>query len=264
MSDQLQDAATVVLLRDGSAGLQIYLLHRVASMAFAAGAHVFPGGRVDPDDFAVVPWFHPDGGELFSQRASAPEPTARALVVAAVRETFEESGVLLARHRSGTVLAADPTGWDALRLALLERRSTFAQVLSQLNAAIDPTLLPMWDHWVTPTSEPYRYDTRFHVAALPVGQATVEVGGEADAVVWIEPAGALSAFRDGSMDLMPPTVAVLSALAGYSATAEVMAAAPLRKIRPLLATAVPGGTGERWTLLDARTGELVSDSIFFE
>ncbi|GAA3313752.1 hypothetical protein GCM10020219_026540 [Nonomuraea dietziae] len=127
-----RDAATVVILRDGARGPQVYLLRRKASMAFAAGAYVFPGGLVDPRDTdQAVAWAGPspkEWGEVFN----ADEKTARGLVCAAVRETFEESGVLLAGQGEDAVVA-DTTGddWEADRVALIDRSLAFADFLGK-------------------------------------------------------------------------------------------------------------------------------------
>src|SRR5215207_6685398 len=127
-----RDAATVVLLRDGASGPEVYLLRRQASMAFAAGMCVFPGGAVDPRDFdADVAWAGPSPSS-WASRLGVDEAMARALVCAAVRETFEESGVLLAGPSPASVVS-DTTGsdWEADRVALETRALPFSSFLSQ-------------------------------------------------------------------------------------------------------------------------------------
>ncbi|GAA2656535.1 NUDIX hydrolase [Nonomuraea recticatena] len=216
-----RDAATVVILRDGARGPQVYLLRRKASMAFAAGAYVFPGGSVDPRDTdQAVAWAGPSPkkwGEVFN----ADEKTARGLVCAAVRETFEESGVLLAGQGEDTVVA-DTTGddWEADRVALIDRSLAFADFLGKRGLVLRSDLLKPWAHWITPEIEHKRFDTRFFVAVLPEGQRTRDVGGEADKVVWQRPAEALG----GQFFLMPPTHRTLTELAAYGSVGEVMAA----------------------------------------
>ncbi len=183
-------AATVVLLRpaDGYGDrLQVYLLRRHLGMAFAAGMYAFPGGTVDPrDSDRAVAWAGPTPAE-WAQRLECDEAGARALVCAAVRETFEESGVLLAGAAPDTVVA-DTTGegWEQDRAALVDRSLGFADFLTARGLVLRTDLLAAWAHWITPEFEPRRYDTRFFVAALPAGQRTRDVSGEADTVAWMK------------------------------------------------------------------------------
>ncbi|GAA1727826.1 hypothetical protein GCM10009734_36000 [Nonomuraea bangladeshensis] len=219
-----RDAATVVILRDGPGGPQTYLLRRKATMAFAAGAYVFPGGSVDARDTdQAVAWAGPSPAE-WGAAFRAGEQLARGLVCAAVRETFEESGVLLAGPDAGSVVA-DTTGddWEADRLALIDRSLAFADFLARRGLVLRSDLLKPWAHWITPEIEQRRFDTRFFVAVLPEGQRTRDVGGEADQVVWTRPAQAVERARQGEIFLMPPTHRTLSELSAYGSVAEVLA-----------------------------------------
>ena len=207
-----RDAATVVLLRDRIdrvAGLEVYLLRRAPSMAFAAGMHVFPGGSVDSRDAG-----HPTGASEFSWAGPAPdrwaawlgcdEPLARALVCAAVRETFEESGILLAGPSPDAVVGdTTDAGWEADRLALIDRTLSFAEMLARRDLVLRTDLLRVWGHWITPEFEPRRFDTRFFVAAVPDGQRTRDVGGEADQVVWMPVTEAVAPTRRASCRCCP-------------------------------------------------------------
>jgi 8-oxo-dGTP pyrophosphatase MutT (NUDIX family) len=229
-----RDAATVVLLRDHpEAGLQVFMLRRVASMAFAPGAHVFPGGSVDPrDGDQATAWAGPpprDWGQAFG----AGDTLARELVCAAVRETFEESLVLLAGP-TGDSVVEDTRGeeWEAGRQALLDRSLSFAEFLDARGLVLRSDLLRPWAHWITPLVEPKRYDTRFFVAAMPQGQRARDVSTEADRVAWLRPRDAVEAAGRGEMLLLPPTLATLSDLSAYGDVASVLAAE--RPIRPLL------------------------------
>jgi 8-oxo-dGTP pyrophosphatase MutT (NUDIX family) len=227
-----RDAATVVLARDGADGLEIYLLRRTASMAFAAGAFVFPGGSVDvrDQDIADEAWVGPPPSE-WAKALSADDHIARALVCAAVRETFEESGVLLAGPDADSVVA-DTSGddWEADRLALLDRSLSMSELLRRRGLVLRADLLRVWTHWLTPEVEPRRFDTRFFVAALPAGQRTRDVGGEADTVVWMKPADALSGSQRGEMMLMPPTVATITDVSACATVAEILDAADRRDV----------------------------------
>src|SRR5712691_8992895 len=238
-----RDAATVMLLRPATTpaaqdqqaghGFEVYMLRRKPTMAFAPGAYVFPGGSVDQRDAdEEVAWAGPDVATWARQLATTPQ-LARALVCAAVRETFEESGVLLAGPSAGTVVA-DTTGddWEADRQALLDRSLSLAELLARRNLILRSDLLRPWSRWITPAPEPRRFDTRFFAAALPAGQRTRDVGGEAAAVQWIAPADALEAGRARQIQLWLPTAMTLAELAEYPDTAAVLAA--VREVRPLL------------------------------
>lgn len=209
-----RDAATVMLLRSAPAGLEVYMLRRQPTMAFAPGAYVYPGGSVDARDAdEEVDWAGPDAAE-WGRIFAAPPSQARALVCAAVRETFEESGVLLAGESADSVVA-DTTSpeWEADRKALLDRSVSLAELLARRGLVLRSDLLRPWARWITPVIEPRRYDTRFFAAALPVGQRTRDVGGEAAEVAWVQPAAALAASRRGEIRLFPPTAVSLSELA---------------------------------------------------
>lgn len=229
-----RDAATVMLLRPGAAaGFEVYMLRRKPTMAFAPGAYVFPGGSVDQRDAdEEVAWAGPDVAEWARQLATSPQ-LARALVCAAVRETFEESGVLLAGPTADTVVA-DTTGddWEADRQGLLDRSQSLAELLAKRGLILRSDLLRPWSRWITPALEPRRFDARFFAAALPEGQLTRDVGGEASAVQWISPAAAIDAGRAGEIELWFPTAMTLAELADHETVADVLAAN--REITPRL------------------------------
>jgi 8-oxo-dGTP pyrophosphatase MutT (NUDIX family) len=211
-----RDAATVMLLREVPAGsrLEVYMLRRQTSMAFAPGVYVFPGGSVDRRDAdEEVGWVGPDAQE-WGRIFAAPPALARALVCAAVRETFEESGVLLAGESASSVVAdTSADDWEADRRALLDRSVSLAGLLRRRGLVLRADLLRPWARWITPVVEPRRYDTRFFAAALPAGQRTRDVGGEASEVAWVAPADALKARERGEISLFPPTAVTLSELA---------------------------------------------------
>jgi 8-oxo-dGTP pyrophosphatase MutT (NUDIX family) len=223
-----------MLLRSGRSGaLEVYMLRRKPSMAFAPGAMVFPGGSVDPRDAdEQVAWAGPDAVE-WGRIFDAPPELARALVCAAVRETFEESGVLLAGESEDSVVA-DTTSeeWEADRQALLDHSVSLAELLSRRSLVLRADLLRPWSRWITPVIEPRRFDTRFFAAALPAGQRTRDVGGEASAVAWIEPAAALAAGRRRELALMPPTMVSLTELA-ECADLETVLTGP-REVVPII------------------------------
>ncbi|HEY5986327.1 MAG TPA: NUDIX hydrolase [Streptosporangiaceae bacterium] len=211
-----RDAATVMLLRPAAGGLQVYMLRRTASMAFAPGAYVFPGGSVDPRDAEPdIGWAGP-GPDVWADVLAVPEELARALVCAAVRETFEEAGVLLAGPAPGAVLA-DTSGedWRADRSALLAGSLSLARMLRRRGLVLRADLLRPWSRWITPLPEKRRYDTRFFAAALPAGHRALDLGdaaGEADKAVWVDPAMALAAAGRREIMLLPPTAVTLAEL----------------------------------------------------
>jgi 8-oxo-dGTP pyrophosphatase MutT (NUDIX family) len=202
-------------------------------MAFAPGAYVFPGGSVDARDAdEQVAWTGPDGAE-WGRIFDAPPALARALVCAAVRETFEESGVLLAGESADSVVADTTSAeWEADRQALLDRSASLAELLGRRGLVLRADLLRPWSRWITPVVEPRRYDTRFFAAALPAGQRTRDVGGEASEVAWVRPAEALQAGKRGEIRLFPPTAVTLSELADCG-TMDSALAGP-RHVAPII------------------------------
>jgi 8-oxo-dGTP pyrophosphatase MutT (NUDIX family) len=218
-----RDAATVVLLRDGAPGLEVFLQRRVRDMPFAGGMTVFPGGGVDQRDADTsVAWSGPEPARWAEYFGCTPE-LARALVCAAVRETFEESGVLLAGPDSDTVV--DDTGpYSGAREALVSRDLSLAQFLAESGLVLRADLLRAWANWVTPEAEPRRYDTRFFLAVLPTGQHADDVTTEAAEAYWRTPKAALDDWQQGRCGLLPPTWMTLTELAECGSVADALAA----------------------------------------
>ncbi|MFF7072835.1 NUDIX hydrolase [Streptomyces pseudovenezuelae] len=231
-------AATVMLLKDGPAGTVVHMLRRRASMAFAGGAYAYPGGGVDPrDDEHQIHWAGPTRA-WWAARLGVDETTAQAIVCAAVRETYEEAGVLLAGPTAESVVG-DTTGaeWETDRAALVARELSFAEFLERRGLVLRSDLLGAWTRWITPEFEPRRYDTWFFVAALPQGQRTRNASTEADRTVWIRPEDAADGYDKGELLMMPPTIATLRQLTAYGTAAAALAAAPDRDLTPVLAQA---------------------------
>ncbi|MFF7812893.1 NUDIX hydrolase [Streptomyces sp. NPDC007945] len=231
-------AATVLLLRDAAGGPEVHMLRRRASMAFAGGAYAYPGGGVDPRDEQPVRWAGPPLEE-WAERLGLDDPAqAQAVVCAAVRETFEEAGVLLAGETEDTVVG-DTTGedWERDRAALVARELSFADFLDRRGLALRSDLLGAWARWITPEFEQRRYDTWFFVAVLPAGQRTRDVSGEADRTVWTRPADAADGYDRGELTMMPPTIATLRSVQPCATAAEALAAAAARSLTPVLAQA---------------------------
>ncbi|WP_436737603.1 NUDIX hydrolase [Streptomyces sp. BBFR102] len=232
-------AATVMLLRDepDGSGPRVHMLRRRASMAFAGGAYAYPGGGVDPRDDRPVRWAGPSL-ESWGERLGVSPAQAQAIVCAAVRETFEEAGVLLAGPDPDRVVA-DTTGarWAADRAALEAHELSFADFLDRRGLVLRSDLLAAWARWITPEFEPRRYDTWFFAARLPVGQVTAETSGEADRTEWTRPADAAARYDRGELLMMPPTIATLRALLPYASTAEALAGAAGQDLTPVVAEA---------------------------
>ena len=225
----LRDASTVVLVRDGADGVEVFLQHRVKQMAFAGGMTVFPGGGVDATDAAAdIPWEGPDS-QWWAQRLSADPSTARALVSAAVRETFEECGVLLAGTRDAVV--PDPSEFADERRRLETRDLSFSDFLTAQGLVLRADLLTPMAHWITPKAEPRRYDTRFFLASIPEGQVADGATTEAESTEWRRPADALDDWTSGRRYLLPPTWSQLRDLAAHSTVADLLAAP--REVTPI-------------------------------
>ena len=229
-------AATVVLLRDTREGLEVYLLRRTGSMAFAAGMHVFPGGSVDRRDGDASPAWAGPGPDEWARHLGCDEPLARALVCAAVRETFEESGVLLAGPSTGSVVG-DTTSeeWERDRLALLDRSSSMSGLLERRGLVLRSDLLAPFAHWITPEFEPRRFDTRFFAARVPPEAVCEPHDAEMTDSVWLPLGEAVERFRQGQLRLLPPTVHTLQRLDGYAswdALRAALEAAPVPAITP--------------------------------
>ncbi|MFI6850450.1 NUDIX domain-containing protein [Kitasatospora sp. NBC_00085] len=253
-------AATVVLLRDAAAGPEAYLLRRRTSMAFAAGMYAYPGGGVDPRDAeAELGWAGP-GPQEWAERLGVDARTAQAVVCAAVRETFEEAGVLLAGPDTESV--AEPRDWSAERAALEAHELSFADFLRKEGLLLRSDLLAGWARWVTPEFEERRYDTWFFVAVLPSGQRAALEVGEADKVAWLTPAEAVRGHEEGRFGMLPPTVTVLRELLPVRSAAEALAAASGRSLDPVLGRAEV--RGDRMTVRWPGYEELTIDGEFPE
>lgn len=245
-----RNAATVVLMRDGAtpeAGPEVYLLRRQVSMDFAGGMCVFPGGGVDPrDDDAEVEasgWAGPSAVE-WADQLGVDVDLARALVCAAVRETFEESGVLLAGPSADSVVA-DTTGedWEADRLALETRALAMTDFLARRRLVLRTDLLGVWDGWLTPIFEPKRYRTWFFVAQLPEGQVTRDVSTESSEVVWLPAARAADEADAGTLAMLPPTYLTCLEVGQHPSTTAVRAAADGRRVDMFMPEVEPFGDG---------------------
>jgi 8-oxo-dGTP pyrophosphatase MutT (NUDIX family) len=220
-------AATVLLIRDtDAAGVEVFLMRRHRAMEFVGGVIVFPGGGVDDRDRnADIDWYGPPPS-WWAQRLGTDENLALALVCAAARETFEESGVLFAgpgRAAGEPGIVSDTAVYATARAALADNSLSFGDFLRAEGLVLRADLLRPWANWVTPIQErTRRYDTYFFVGALPAGQRADGENTESDKVGWATPARALDDFAAHRTFLLPPTWTQLDSLAGHT-VAEVLA-----------------------------------------
>ena len=247
-----RQAATVLLLRDGAAGLEVYLLRRTRGMPFAGGMTAYPGGGVDPRDADTdIAWTGPSPA-AWATAFGCDEPIARELVCAAVRETFEEAGVLLAGPvedgEAGIVPDVSGDDWEEQRQALLRRELSLSELLERRGLALRSDLLRPFAHWITPPVEPRRYDTKFFAAALPSGQEARDVSTEADEARWLTPAAALAEMRTGTRPMMPPTIHTLGQVEPFPDVAAALAGSPPEPLHPISPTFEETPDG-RWAVL---------------
>ena len=218
----VRPAATVVMLRDGAGGLEVFLLKRHGLSDVLGGAFVFPGGKVDAADARLDMTVHLDQplSDLHTalNEADIDALTAASLYVAAVREVFEESGILFA-HGASQAHAASAA-------ALLSEGRAFNEVLAQLQLRLHTRSLAPWSRWITPvmpsvTSK--RFDTRFFVAAVPAGQVAAHDNHEATESAWLKPRTALEQHRDGLIEMAPPQIMTLAHLSRFGSVQQAMA-----------------------------------------
>jgi 8-oxo-dGTP pyrophosphatase MutT (NUDIX family) len=220
-----------MLLRDGTDGLEVFMMQRTLTAAFARGQYVFPGGKVDDADHASV--FEPICDGLDDARASARlgiERGGLAWLVAALREVFEEAGVLLARRLEDDEVVSldDPTvaeRYNVARHAIHDGDLSLADFCADEGLLLLVDRIHLVDHWVTPVGERRRFDTRFFVAAAPAAQQPLHDDKETIASRWVLPAEALEMWRAGELQMFPPTVASLQFLGRHPTVEDALAAA---------------------------------------
>ena len=236
-------AATVMLVRDGRTALEVFLMRRHAAMEFAAGVMVFPGGGVDDRDRSTdIAWVGPDPA-WWAQRFGVDVELAAALVCAAVRETFEESGVLFAGPADDShSVVADASVYADSRRALAAGDLAFADFLRTENLVLHAELLRPWANWVTPEAErTRRYDTFFFVAGMPAGQLADGENTESDRAGWSTPESAIDDFSAARSFLLPPTWTQLDSLAGRSVVDVLAVERQIVVTQPTLAR-----NGDNW------------------
>ena len=227
----IKDASTVIVLRQGDAGLETFMLCRHHRSGFMGGAHVFPGGKVDDADCNPQWASRIDRSpEEITERLGETDATrGLGLLVAGVRETFEEAGLLLASHATSSDL-------QEVRQELL-RGAPFWNLAETIDMRIDAIALSPYARWVTPEMESRRFDTRFYVATAPEDQHATHDGSETTSALWLRPAQGLDDMIAGKIKLAPPTVRTLRWLAEFESVDAVVKNALSRKpplVRPQL------------------------------
>jgi len=215
-----RQAATVILLRQAEVGgFEVFLTRRPDGMPFLGGMYCFPGGAVTQDDCAPRMLERCGGltpeqarkiiGAHFSPRQAA------GFWVAAIRELFEETGILLARHAL--------TGGDCENhRAVLDKSLSFICLLQRENLVCELSSLGYLSHWQTPMQNPVRFDTRFFVAALPQDQTPLETSAEVTHSIWLSPEQAMLRYSRGGLPMIFPTYASLRTLADFESVRSVM------------------------------------------
>ena len=247
----VRPAATVMLLRDGADSMEVCMLRRNLNSDFVGGAYVFPGGGVDPDDGEPEVAARCNGRRDDEASSALGLPrNGLAFWVAAVRETFEEAGLLLATRSDGTPVDFNDAEiierFAAHRRAVDQRERRLADVCVEEDLLIEVGGMHYFGHWVTPAGAPRRYDTRFFLAAAPAGQQPVHDDREVISTQWIAPEVALAEHEEGRFSMLPPTVANLRSLRSYSDTADAIAgAAAITEVPPMIPRVLSDDDGVR-------------------
>jgi len=250
-----QPAATVTLVRDAPRGLEVLMLQRSHSLKFMPGVFVFPGGGLDAADSA--PEMHALCAGLEDEAASQALGVERgglAYWVAAIREAFEEAGILLAYDASGGMVSLNGDAaerYRAHRSSLDERRGNFGTIVRDEGLRLATDRLTYFGHWITPVHAPRRYDTRFFLAVAPERQEARHDNYETIAHVWMRPQEALDLCAQETLNMRFPTIKTLEQFTQCATTAELVTVlSSTRVVRPLL----PRMTRDGRTLLPGDAG----------
>ena len=247
-----KDSATVILVRRGQGKApEVFLARRHASQSFMAGVYVFPGGQLEASDADIAETkllsvnndFQP---HTLLQDSTLTRDMALGFYICAIRETFEETGVLFARSASDASIdfgnAIIQARFAAYRQPLNEGKLTLAEIIRQEDLVLLPELLIPYAYWITPEIVPQRFSTRFFLAEMPHhGQNAVTDKDELTSSLWATPGDALQMYNAGKMAMMPPTLKTLEEMAEFSTIDELFAAARTRKIYPIMPQPMKGG-----------------------
>jgi 8-oxo-dGTP pyrophosphatase MutT (NUDIX family) len=245
-------AATALILRDGANGIEVFMVVRHHEIDFASGALVFPGGKVDDDD-ADPAW-----DDLVAVAPSG--QLDRSFAIAALRETFEEAGILIARRRGSDALV---DAGEAHRIVLADRaageQAHFIDLIRDADLTLATDLLVRFAHWITPIGLPKRFDTHFFLVTAPVEQAGAHDGSESTEGFWIRPADALRDAKEGRRSIVPATRLNLQKLAGSATVADAVASARASAIVTVMPKVRRNPDGSRTLQIPAEAGYGVSE-----
>lgn len=230
-------AATIILLREAQFSPEVLMIQRSVKSEFLPDLYVFPGGRVDQPDHELADRTGRFSVEQAANLASTVnERDALGFFAAAIRETYEEAGILLARRRGDSQLVdvATVKHLGEHRLAVQDGSISFREVLEREDLELAPDLLTVHAHWITPPMMPRRYDTLFFTASAPPGQMAAHDGFESTAHVWIQPEEALEQAASGARQIVFPTKCNLETLCGHSDVNAALAASAARPVVPIL------------------------------
>jgi 8-oxo-dGTP pyrophosphatase MutT (NUDIX family) len=229
-------AATVILLRDATPSPEVLMLERHSSSEFLPDMYVFPGGRVEEQDGALAGRLSGvDPEELRVRLPQLERESALAFYVAAIRETFEESGIVLARARGDDALVSPEraTELSRHRLEVQSGEHPFADLVEREKLELAADRLALHAHWITPEMVPRRFDTLFFTAVAPKGQLAGHDGVEATDHVWIRPEAALERLAARELRIILPTAANLRTLVGFATAQETLESSRHRAIVPV-------------------------------
>jgi 8-oxo-dGTP pyrophosphatase MutT (NUDIX family) len=230
-------AATVILLRDGAVSPEVLMIERHSKSEFLPDMYVFPGGRVEDEDHALAERLTGiDRARAADLIGTVPPDTAAAFFVAAIRETFEESGILLARRRGRDELldGAEAADLSRHRLEVQDGSASFRELVEKHDMELAGDALAVHGHWITPETVPRRFDTVFFAAVAPPGQRAAHDGVEATDHLWVRPEDALEQMAAGQRRIIFPTACNLETLRGFASAPAAQSASHLRPVVAVL------------------------------
>ncbi|MCH1570537.1 MAG: hypothetical protein L7S64_04270 [Longimicrobiales bacterium] len=241
-------AATIVLLRDGEGGMEVLLMRRSRKAGFVPGAYVFPGGRVDNSDAlpGVVSLLDDLDTDTARDRLEHDgEPPAIAYYLAALREAFEETGIMVGLRADGSAppTAAEDPAIDKIRDALMGDRLSFEEAIARMECRIAGDAIEYIAHWITPEPEPRRYDTRFFAAKVRAGATAIVDPREMTDALWLSPREALGRLDRGELPMVFPTIKTIEALSRYESADDALEGYGAEPVRTILPTLVMTPTG---------------------
>lgn len=232
-----RDSSTIALTRDGERGIEVYLMRRQSTLEFAPGMYVFPGGSVhESDRSADIPWIGPTA-EQWGKRLGCDADFARGIVVAAIRELFEEASVLLAGTPAEIVADAHSSEYESARVSLDKGELAMSDFLQSHQWSLRTDLIHPWSRWVTPEFESKRFDTRFFVAALPQVQEVGELSVESDHGIWMNVDDVIEGIDSESIKMLPPTRSTCKSLQGLK-VADLPEISASRRMDPIMSKLV--------------------------